>query len=326
MRRRKFLTLVSGTVAVWPLAGRAQQPAKPVVGFLHYASPESFSKVVEAFRDGLKEVGYVEGQNVTIEFRWAEGHYDQLPALAADLVRRQVTVIVAGGTLAAKIAKRTTTNIPIVFTSGEDPVEAGLVDSISRPKGNLTGVTSISGMTAAKRLELTRELLPRAQAVAMIVNPTYPGADAQMAEIDAAGRAIGMQILRIAASSEQEIDAAFSTVHERSVDAFVVGVDGFFITQRHQFAALSARYAMPTIYPFSDFVRAGGLVSYGARITGDYRQAGIYTGRILKGANPSDLPVMQPTVFELVINLKTAKGLGLTISPTLLARADEVIE
>jgi putative tryptophan/tyrosine transport system substrate-binding protein len=326
MKRREFLTLVSGAVAAWPIATRAQLPAKPVIGFLHYASPESFSKVLEAFREGLKEAGYIEGQNVTIEYRWAEGHYDQLPALAADLVHRQVTVIVAGGTLAAKIAKRTTTKIPIVFTSGEDPVEAGLVDSISRPKGNLTGVTSISGMTAAKRLELTRELLPRAQAVAMIVNPTYPGADAQMAEIDAAGRTIGMQIVKIAASNEQEIDAAFATGKKRRVDAFVVGVDGFFITQRRQFAALSEQYAMPTIYPFSDFVRAGGLVSYGARITGDYRQAGVYTGRILKGANPSDLPVMQPAVFELVINLKTAKSLGFTVPASLLSRTDEVIE
>jgi len=325
MTRREFIFLLGGTVA-WPLVARAQQPTKPVVGFLHYASPDTYSKVLEAFRQGLKEAGYVEGQNVTIEYRWAEGHYDRLSALATDLVRRQVTVIAACGTLAAKIAKQATTNIPVVFTSGEDPVHAGLVDSISRPKGNLTGVTSISAMTGAKRLELTRELLPRSRALAMIVNPNYPGADAQMAEMDVAGRAIGMQIWRVAASSEHEIDAAFATAHERSVDAVVVGVDGFFITQRDQFAELSTRYAMPAIYPFSDFVRAGGLVSYGASINGDYRQAGIYTGRILRGAHPSDLPVMQPSVFELVINLKTAKALGLTVPPVLLARADEVIE
>jgi putative ABC transport system substrate-binding protein len=325
MTRREFIFLLGGTVA-WPLVARAQQPTKPVVGFLHYASPDTYSKVLEAFRQGLKEAGYVEGQNVTIEYRWAEGHYDRLSALATDLVRRQVTVIAACGTLAAKIAKQATTNIPVVFTSGEDPVQAGLVDSISRPKGNLTGVTSISAMTGAKRLELTRELLPRSRALAMIVNPNYPGADAQMAEMDVAGRAIGMQIWRVAASSEHEIDAAFATAHERSVDAVVVGVDGFFITQRDQFAELSTRYAMPAIYPFSDFVRAGGLVSYGASINGDYRQAGIYTGRILRGAHPSDLPVMQPSVFELVINLKTAKALGLTVPPVLLARADEVIE
>lgn len=326
MKRREVVFLLGSAIAAWPPAAHGQQPAKPVVGFLHYASPETFSKALDAFRDGLKEVGYVEGQNVTIEYRWAEGHYDQLPALAADLVRRQVTVIAAGGTLAAKIAKRTTTSIPIVFTSGEDPVEAGLVDSISRPNGNLTGVTSISRMTAGKRLELARELLPRARAVAMIVNPSYPGADAQMAEMDAAGRVMGMQISRITASSEREIDAAFATVDKGTVDAFVVGVDGFFITQLRQFAALSTRYAMPAIYPFSDFVRAGGLLSYGASITGDYRQAGIYAGRILKGAHPSDLPVMQPTVFELAINLKTAKALGLTVAPALLARADEVVD
>jgi putative tryptophan/tyrosine transport system substrate-binding protein len=231
MRRREFIKLLSSTAA-WPLAAQAQQAALPVVGFLHYASPETYSKVLEAFRQGLKEAGYVEGQNVIIEYRWAEGHYDRLPALAADLVQHRVAVITAGGTVAAKIAKRTTTTIPIVFTSGEDPIEAGLVDSISRPKANLTGVTSISPTTAAKRLELTRELVPHSLAVAMIINPNYPGADAQMAEIEVAGRAIGMQTLRVPASSEREIDAAFANIHERSVDAFVVGVDGFFITRR----------------------------------------------------------------------------------------------
>jgi len=326
MKRREFIGLISGAAAGWPLVARAQQPAMPVVGFLHYASPETYSKVLDAFRQGLREAGYVEGRNVVLEYRWADGHYDRLPALAAELVRQRVTVIAAGGTVTAKIAKQTTTTIPIVFTSGEDPVEAGLVDSISRPKANLTGVTSISPKTAAKRLELTRELLPQSRAVAMIVNPNYPGADAQMAEMEAAGRVMGMQIWRLAAGSEREIDAAFATIHERNVDAFVVGVDGFFITRRQQFAALSSRYAIPGIYPFSDFVRAGGLVSYGANISEDYRQAGIYAGRVLKGANPSDLPVMQPSVFELVINVKTAKAIGLTLPPTLLSRADEVIE
>ena len=249
---------------------------------------------------------------MTIEYRWAEGHYDQLPALAADLVRRQVTVIAAGGTLAAKIAKRTTTNIPIVFTSGEDPVEAGLVDSISRPKGNLTGVTSISSMTAAKRVELTRELLPRSRAIAMIINPTYPGADAQMAEMDAAGRIMGMQILRVAAGSEQEIDAAFATVDKGAVDAFVVGVDGFFITQRRQFAALSTRYAMPAIYPFSRFCEAGGLMSYGASITerlspSRYLHAGEFSRARIQ---PICRSCSRPS-SSWSINLKTAKALGL---------------
>jgi ABC-type uncharacterized transport system substrate-binding protein len=326
VRRRDFVKVIAGSAAAWSFAARAQQPAMPVVGFLHYASPETYSKVLDAFRQGLKEAGYVEGQNVKIEYRWAEGHYDRLPALAADLARLQVTVIAAGGTIAAKVVKRTTTTIPIVFTSGEDPVEAGLVDSISRPKANLTGVTSISPKTAAKRLELTRELLPHSRAVVMIVNPNYPGAEAQMAEMEAAGRVMGMQIWRVAAGNEPEIDAAFATVRERSVDAFVVGVDGFFITQRRQFVALASRYAIPGIYPFSDFVRAGGLVSYGVSVSADYHQAGVYTGRILKGANPSDLPVMQPTVFELLINLRTAKELGLTVPPLLLSRADEVIE
>ena len=326
MRRRDFIKVIAVSAAACRCAARAQQPPKPVIGFLHYASAETYSKVLDAFREGLKEAGYVEGGNVIIEYRWADGHYDRLPALAADLVRRRVTVITAGGTVTAKIAKQATTAIPIVFTSGEDPVEAGLVDSISRPKGNLTGVTSISPKIAAKRLELTRELLPHSRAVAMIVNPNYPGADAQMAEMEAAGRIMGIQILKVSAGSEGEIDAAFATVHERSVDAFVVGVDGFFITRRRQFAALSSRYAIPGIYPFSDFVRAGGLVSYGTNISEDYHQAGIYAGRILKGANPSDLPVMQPSVFELVINLKTAKAIGLSILPSLLSRADEVIE
>jgi putative tryptophan/tyrosine transport system substrate-binding protein len=325
MRRREFITLVGGA-ALWPLTARAQQTEKPVVGFLHYASPDTYAHVLEAFRRGLKEAGYVEGQNVVIEYRWAEGQYDRLLPLAEDLARRQVTVIAAGGTLAAQIAKRTTATIPIVFTSGADPVASGLVASISRPEANLTGASAISSVITVKRLELTRDLLPRARAVAMVINPTFPGADVQMAEMESAGRLIGMQILRITAGSEREIDTAFVTISERRVDAFVVGADGYFITRRQQFADLAARYAIPGIYPFSDFVRAGGLISYGTSVSEDYRQAGIYTGRILKGAKPADLPVMQPTVFELVINLKTAKALGVEVPPTLLARVDEVIE
>jgi putative ABC transport system substrate-binding protein len=326
MRRREFLTLLGGAAVAWPLTARAQQPALPVVGFLHYASPDTYAHVLKAFRQGLKEAGYVEGQNVTIEYRWAEGHYHRLPALAADLVRRHVAVIAAGGTNVALIAKRATATIPIVFTSGADPVASGLVSSISRPEANLTGASGISAVISAKRLELTRDLLPRARAVAMIINPDFPGADAQMAEMEAAGRLFGMQTWRVTAGSERELDTAFVTISERRVDAFVVGADGYFVTRRYQFAVLAARYAIPGIYPFSDYVRAGGLVSYGASISEDYRQAGIYTGQILKGAKPADLPVMQPTVFELVINLKTAKTLGLTIPAKLLALADEVIE
>jgi putative tryptophan/tyrosine transport system substrate-binding protein len=325
MRRREFITLVGGA-ALLPLTARAQQTEKPVVGFLHYASPDTYAHVLEAFRRGLKEAGYVEGQNVVIEYRWAEGQYDRLLPLAEDLARRQVTVIAAGGTLAAQVAKRTTATIPIVFTSGADPVASGLVASISRPEANLTGTSAISSVITVKRLELTRDLLPRAHAVAMVINPTFPGADAQMAEMESAGRLIGMQILRITAGSEREIDTAFVTISERRVDAFVVGNDGYFITRRQQFADLAARYAIPGIYPFSDFVRAGGLISYGTSISEDYRQAGIYTGRILKGAKPADLPVMQPTVFELVINLKTAKALGVAVPLNLLDRANEVIE
>jgi ABC-type uncharacterized transport system substrate-binding protein len=323
--RRKFVATLGGAAA-WPLAARAQEPAPPIVGFLHYASPDTFAHIAEAFRRGLKEAGYVEGRNVAIEYRWAEGHYDRLPALAADLTRRQVTVIAAGGTVAAQAAKRATATIPIVFTSGADPVTSGLVGSLSRPEANLTGASGISAVIAVKRLELTRDLLPRARAVAMIINPNFPGADAQMAEVEAAGRLIGIQTLRVTAGSVRDLDAAFATIGERRVDAFMVGADGFFITRRHQIAALATRYAMPGIYPFSDYVMAGGLVSYGASVSEDYRQAGIYTGRILKGAKPADLPVMQPTKFELVINLKTAKALGLDVPPTLIARADEVIE
>jgi ABC-type uncharacterized transport system substrate-binding protein len=325
MRRREFIVLF-GSAAVWPLTARGQQPALPVVGFLHYASPDTYAHVLKAFRQGLKEAGYVEGQNVAIEYRWAEGHYDRLPALAADLVRRKVTVIAAGGTKAALIAKRATATIPIVFTSGADPVASGLVSSISRPEGNVTGASGISAVISAKRLELTRDLLPRARAVAIIINPDFPGADAQMAEMEAAGRLFGMQTLRLMARSVHDLDAAFAIIGERRMDAFVVAADGFFITRRYQFAALATRYATPGIYPFSDFVRAGGLVSYGASITGDYYQAGIYTGRILKGAKPGDLPVMEPTEFELVINLKTAKALGLDVPRTLLGRANEIIE
>ena len=325
MKRREFITLLGGA-AIWPLAAHTQQPVLPVVGFLHYASPATYAQVLNAFRQGLKETGYIEGQNVTIEYRWAEGHYDRLSAMAADLVRRQVTVIAAGGTNAALVAKHATTTIPIVFTSGADPVASGLVTSISRPEANLTGATGISAVIAAKRLELTRDLLPGARAVAIIINPDFPGADAQMAEMEAAGRLVGMQTFRLTASNEPDLDAAFAIIGERHADAFVVGSDGFFITRRFQFAALAARYGIPGIYPFSAFVRAGGLASYGASITGDYHQAGVYTGRILKGAKPADLPVMQATEFELVINLKTAKALGLDVPRTVLGRADEVIE
>jgi putative ABC transport system substrate-binding protein len=325
MKRRDFITLL-GSASAWSIAAHAQQAAMPVVGFLHYASPATLVNLAAAVREGLKEAGYVEGQNVAVEYRWAEGDYDRLPALVADLVRRQVTVITAGGAVAAEAAKSATTTIPIVFTSGADPVASGLVRSLSRPGGNLTGVSLLAAEMATKRLELIRDLLPHARAVAMIVNPTFPGAEAEMAEVEAAGRMIGMQTHGVKATSPSDIDAALASFGQIHVDAFMVGADGFFITRRDQFAALARRYAIPGIYPFPNFPEAGGLLSYGVSLADAYRQAGVLTGRILKGAKPAELPVMQPTKFELVLNLKTAKALGLEVPPSLLARADEVIE
>jgi putative ABC transport system substrate-binding protein len=324
--RRDFITLLGGAAVGWPLAARAQQPAMPVVGFLHYASPATLAHVAEAVRRGLKEAGYVEGQNVAIEYRWAEGHYDRLPALAADLVRRQVAVITAGGAVAAQAAKEATANIPIVFTSGADPVASGVIKSLSRPGANLTGVSLLAAEMAAKRLELIHDLLPKARTVAMMINPTFPGAESEMAEVEAAGRTIGMHIHDARATSPGDIDAALAIFSQLHVDAFIVGADGYFITRRDQLAALAARYAIAGIYPFPDFPQAGGLLSYGVSLADAYRQAGVLTGRVLKGAKPAELPVMQPTKCEFVLNLKTAKALGIEVPPTLLARADEVIE
>jgi len=317
--RREFITSLVGATMAWPLPARAQQAAMPVVGFLHYASPATLAHLADAVRRGLNEAGYIEGQNVAIEYRWAE-------ALAADLVRRRVTVVTAGGAVAAQAAKRATATIPVVFTSGADPVASGLVASLRRPGANLTGVSLLAAEMATKRLELIRDLLPHARAVAMIINPTFPGAESEMAEVEAAGRLIGMQTHKLTASSARDLDAAFATIGQLRVDAFTVGADGFFITRRDQLAALAVRYAVPGIYPFPDFPAAGGLMSYGVGLADAYRQAGVYTGRILKGAKPTDLPVMQPTVFEFVINLKTAKALGLTIPPSFHLRADQVIE
>jgi putative ABC transport system substrate-binding protein len=326
-KRREFITLLGGAAA-WPLAARAQQSVIPVVGFLHYASATTLAHLAEAVRSGLKEAGYVEQQNVLIEYRWAEGDYDRLPALAADLVRRQVMVIMAGGAVAAHAAKEATatTIVPVVFTSGADPVASGLVKSLSRPGANLTGVSLLAAEMAAKRLELIGDLLPSARTVAMMINSTFPGAQSELAEVEAAGRTIGMQIHGAKATSPSDIDAALAAFSQLRVAAFIVGADGYFITRRHQLATLAARYAIPGIYPFPDFPQAGGLLSYGVSLHDAYRQAGVLAGRVLKGAKPADLPVQQPTKFELVINLKTAKALGLEFPPTLLSRADEVIE
>jgi ABC-type uncharacterized transport system substrate-binding protein len=324
MTRRRFIWLLGGAAA-WPLAARAQR-ANPVVGFLHYASPDQLAHLAAAVREGLKETGYVEGQNVAIEYRWARGRYDDLPMMAADLVRRQVTVITAGGNFAAQVAKRATTTIPIVFTSGADPVRSGLIASLNRPGGNLTGVSLISAEIAVKRLELVREVLPQLGAAAMIVNPNFAGAETEMAEVEAAGRVLGVRIRRLAASNASELDSAFATFAQDHVDAVMFGTDGFFIDRRDQIAALANRYRVAGVYPFPDFPAAGGLMSYGPNLTDGYRQAGIYTGRILRGAKPADLPVIQPTKLELVINMKAAQAIGLTIPPIMLSRADEVIE
>jgi putative ABC transport system substrate-binding protein len=321
MRRREFITLLGGTAISWPLAARAQQAAMPVIGFLNGVSPQAYALNVAGFLQGLKETGYIEGQNVTIEYRWAEGQYDRLPGMVADLVRRQVAVIVAN-TPAAPAAKAATTKIPIVFLSGDDPVQNGLVTSLNRPGGNVTGLTLISSALEGKQLGMLRELVPAATSIAFLVNPTNPNSEANVRGAQEAARTLGQQIHILNASTETEIDPAFQV---RS-DALVVAPDGFFINRSDQLVALAVRHAVPTMYPFRGFTAAGGLMSYGVSLPDQYRQLGAYTGKILQGAKPADLPVLQPTKFELVINLKTAKTLGLTIPPGVLAIADEVIE
>jgi putative ABC transport system substrate-binding protein len=326
VRRRAFITLLGGAAASWPLAARAQQPAMPVVGFLNGASPEGFAPYVAAFREGLKEAGYVESQNATIEYRWAEGRYDRLPALAADLVGRKVTVIAATSSPAARAAKAATSTVPIVFTTGDDPVELGLVASLSRPGGNVTGVSNLIVQLGSKQLGLLRELAPGTTTVAVLTNPNFPGTERQLRDVEVAALVLGLKLIVLRASSEQEMETAFATMAGQARVALLVAVDPSFLDRRDHIVSLAARHAIPAIYPLRQFAVAGGLMSYGTDFADSYRQAGIYTGRILRGEKPADLPVQRSTKFEFVINFRTAKALGLAVPNSMQLLADEVIE
>jgi putative ABC transport system substrate-binding protein len=326
MMRRAFISLLGGAAAAWPLGARAQQPAMPVIGYFSGRSPEAEAPILGAFRKGLEETGYLAGQNIAIEFRFSDGQDDQLPALAAELVRRRVAVLVATDRPSALAAKAATATIPIVFTSGADAVEIGLVASLNRPGGNATGVNIFTTELGPKRLELLRQLLPNAGTIAFIVNPNSATTGRQVSELQTAAAALGQQILVLNAGSEKEIDEAFATIVERRVAAVLYPASLFFQVRQEQLVALAARHSIPAMYEWREFVTAGGLMSYSTNRAEAYRQIGIYTGRVLKGANPADLPVMQSIRFEFVINLKTAKALGIKISDDLLSLADEVIE
>ena len=326
LKRRKVIALLGGATLAWPLA-RAQQSARPVVGFLHGGTPGAYAPPVAAFRKSLNEAGYSEGQNVTIEFRWAEGRLERLPELAADLVRRQVSVIFAGGGAEpALAAKATTSKIPIVFANGVDPVEVGLVTSLSRPGGNITGVSFLINTLGPKELEALHDLRPQATAIAALINPNLATTASQSKDIEVAARALGLEIRVLHANTEREIETVFESLSQVQAGGLVIGANAFFFSRRDQLVGLAARYSVPTVYPWREAVVAGGLMSYGANVAEAYRLAGNYAGRILKGEKPADLPVQQSTNTELVINLKTAKSLGLTFPITLLGRADEVIE
>jgi putative tryptophan/tyrosine transport system substrate-binding protein len=327
MRRREFIMLIGGAAAAGPLTARAQQPPMPVVGFLHSGSPEAYALPLAAFRQGLRETGYIEDENVKIEYRWAESEYERLLEMAADLVRRQVTVIAAGGAPAALAAKAATTAIPIVFETAGDPINLGLVASLNRPGPNITGITQLSSELVSKRLGLLHDTpLPTATIIGLLLYPSDPKSETQARDMQEAAHALGLQIHIVNADTESEIDSAFATLAQLRAGALMVGTGEFFVKRAEQLVALAARHALPTIYQYRLFVEAGGLISYGASLTDSYRQASIYTGRILKGEKPTDLPVLQSNKFELVVNLKTAKTLGIAIPPSLLAQADEVIE
>ena len=325
MRRRAFISLLGGTAA-WPLTARAQQAALPVIGFLNSAAAPAFSSRLAAYRRGLSETGFFEAKNVAIEYRWADGQYDRLQSMAADLVSQRVAVITAGGPPAANAAKRATSVIPIVFTTGDDPVQAGLVPNLNRPGGNVTGVHLFLTNLSAKKLGLLRDLLPQATVIAGLLNSANPSAEVQAKDLQVAGNASGLRVQIAHASNDEEIVSAFATLSKQQIGAIMVGSDPYYISRREKIVALAERYAIPAFYELRDFVDDGGLMSYGTDINDGYRQAGVYAGRILKGEKPGDLPVLQSTKFEFVINLRTAKALGLSISDNLLTLADEVIE
>jgi putative ABC transport system substrate-binding protein len=326
MRRREFVSLLGGTALAWPLVARAQQPGMPVIGFLDTRSPDGMTDRLRAFREGLKDSGYVERENVAIEYRWAENQLDRLPELAAELVRRQVAVIAATSTYSAFAANAATTTTPIVFLVGEDPVRLGLVASLARPGGNLTGINNFAGELTVKRLELLREMVPGAARIAVLVNPANTTTETALSDAAAAARVMGLQIQVLNASTSREIDAAFATFVRERPDAVFVSLDVFFISRRAQLVNLASRHALPATYPLREFAEVGGLMSYGTNIADTFRHIGVYAGRILKGAKPADLPVVQSTKFELVINAWSARILGLAVPPTLIAAADEIIE
>lgn len=325
MRRREFLGVLGGAAAAWPLSAGAQKPVMPVIGFLRSASNTGATHLIAAFRQGLKETGFIEGENVSVEYRSAEGQIDRLPTVVAELLRRPVDVIV-GNQIAALAAKAATTSVPIIFAGGSDPVQDGLVSSLNRPGGNLTGLVFFAGLLGAKRLDLLRQLVPRATTFAVLVNPNAPDTEGERKDVRTAARAFGKQLVNFDVRTDHEIEAAFATFSERKVDALFVETGAFMNIRRERLVALAALQKLPAVYPWREAATAGGLISYGASITEAYRQLGIYAGRVLKGEKPGDLPVMRSAKFELVLNLKTAKALGLEIPPTLLALADEVIE